>query len=85
MSVFGLDLSQIVINLADNDPRTNAGQPGYKAALEAAKADFEMHIYPGTRHGFHNNSTPRFNNTRIWPVVLRPVTTSMTWKACIRK
>ena len=32
----------------------------FKAALEAAGAEFEMHTYPGTRHGFHNNSTPRY-------------------------
>jgi len=31
------------------------------AALKAAGVTFEAHVYPGTRHGFHNNSTPRYN------------------------
>ncbi|MBT4701316.1 MAG: dienelactone hydrolase family protein [Rhodospirillaceae bacterium] len=56
--------ASLVINLADDDPRTNAGQPGYKAALEANRVNFEMHTYPGTRHGFHNTSTPRFNEAQ---------------------
>ena len=36
-------------------------RPGFEAALKAARAKFEMHTYPGTKHGFHNNSTPRYN------------------------
>ncbi|MEE8332222.1 MAG: dienelactone hydrolase family protein [Alphaproteobacteria bacterium] len=51
----------LLINYAENDPRTNGGWPGYEAALKANNAAFEMHIYEGTRHGFHNNSTPRYN------------------------
>ena len=35
--------------------------PVYEAALKAAGARYEMHMYPGTQHGFHNNSTPRYN------------------------
>lgn len=46
---------------AENDPRINAMRPGLEAALKAAGKKFEMHEYPGTRHGFHNNSTPRYN------------------------
>jgi len=38
-----------------------AMQIHYEAALRASGAAFEMHAYPGTRHGFHNNSTPRYN------------------------
>jgi carboxymethylenebutenolidase len=34
-------------------------RPAFEAALQANDADYEMHTYPGTRHGFHNNSTPR--------------------------
>jgi carboxymethylenebutenolidase len=33
----------------------------YEAALKANGVTFEMHTYPGTRHGFHNYSTPRYN------------------------
>ena len=35
--------------------------PTYEAALKAAGVSYEMFIYPGTQHGFHNNSTPRYN------------------------
>jgi carboxymethylenebutenolidase len=51
----------LLIHYAENDPKVNATQPGYEAALKANKAKYEMHTYPGTRHGFHNNSTPRHN------------------------
>lgn len=46
---------------AENDPRINAMRPGFEAALKAAGVKFEMHEYPGTKHGFHNNSTPRYD------------------------
>ncbi len=51
----------LLIHYAENDPRINKGRPGYEAALKANKVPFEMHTYPGTRHGFHNNSTSRYN------------------------
>ena len=51
----------LLIHYAENDQRVNAMRPDFEAALKAAGADFEMHTYPGTSHGFHNNSTPRFN------------------------
>jgi carboxymethylenebutenolidase len=35
--------------------------PGFEAALKAAGIRHEAHVYPGTQHGFHNNSTPRFD------------------------
>jgi len=35
--------------------------PGFEAALKAAGKTFEVHEYPVTEHGFHNNSTPRYN------------------------
>ena len=34
--------------------------PGYEAALKAAGVRYEAYSYPGTQHGFHNNSTPRY-------------------------
>ena len=46
---------------AEDDGRINAMRPGFEAALKAAGKKFEMHEYPGTKHGFHNNSTPRYN------------------------
>jgi carboxymethylenebutenolidase len=51
----------LLIHYAEDDPRINAMKDGYEAALKAAGVRYEMHVYPGTRHGFHNNSTPRYN------------------------
>ena len=51
----------MMINYAEDDPRVNATQEEYKKALESANKNFFMHTYEGTRHGFHNNSTPRYN------------------------
>jgi carboxymethylenebutenolidase len=51
----------LLIHYAENDKRINRGMKGYEAALKANGATFEMHTYPGTRHGFHNNSTKRYN------------------------
>jgi carboxymethylenebutenolidase len=50
----------LMIQYAENDERINAMWPAYEAALKAAKAPYEVFIYPGTQHGFHNNSTPRY-------------------------
>jgi carboxymethylenebutenolidase len=48
-------------HFAGDDKRINSMRPGFEAALKAAGAKYEMHEYPGTKHGFHNNSTPRYN------------------------
>ena len=53
--------ASLLIHYAENDRRINKGRPGYEAALKANNVRFEMHTYPGTRHGFHNNSTSRYN------------------------
>jgi carboxymethylenebutenolidase len=53
--------SPLLIQLAENDERINANWPAAEAALTAAGVPFTKHIYPGTNHGFHNNSTPRFD------------------------
>jgi carboxymethylenebutenolidase len=50
----------LLIQYAENDERVNAMWPAYEAALKASGAQYEMHMYPGTQHGFHNNSTPRY-------------------------
>jgi len=51
----------LLIQYAENDERVNALWPAYEAALKATGAQYEMHMYPGTQHGFHNNSTPRYH------------------------
>ena len=50
----------LLIQYAENDERINALWPAFETALKAAGVRYEMHTYPGTRHGFHNNSTPRY-------------------------
>lgn len=54
----------LMINYAEDDPRVNATQEGYREALEANNKPFVMYTYEGTRHGFHNNSTPRYNEVQ---------------------
>ncbi len=51
----------LLIHYAEHDERINAGWPAYKEALEAAGKEFAVHFYPGTNHGFHNDTTPRFD------------------------
>jgi carboxymethylenebutenolidase len=51
----------LLVQLAENDERINAMYPAYEAALKSANVPYEIHIYPGTQHGFHNNSTPRYH------------------------
>lgn len=50
----------LLAQFAENDERVNATWPAYEAALKANGAQYEMQMYPGTQHGFHNNSTPRY-------------------------
>ncbi len=51
----------LLIQYAEHDPRINAMWPTFEAGLKAQDVPYEMHIYPGTQHGFHNNSTPRYD------------------------
>ena len=51
----------LLIQFAENDAGINGLWPAYEAALKAAGAKYEAHTYPGTQHGFHNNSTPRYS------------------------
>ena len=50
----------ILGHYAENDAGVNATRPPYEAALKSAGVAHDMHVYPGTQHGFHNNSTPRY-------------------------
>jgi len=51
----------LLIHLAETDANINGMYPAYEAALKAAGVQYQVHTYPGTQHGFHNNSTPRYN------------------------
>jgi carboxymethylenebutenolidase len=51
----------LLIHLAENDPRINELYPTYEQELKKAGVRYEIHSYPGTQHGFHNNSTPRYD------------------------
>jgi carboxymethylenebutenolidase len=51
----------LLVQLAELDERINAGWPAYEEALKAAGKDYEVHIYPATNHGFHNDTTPRYD------------------------
>ncbi|MBT5330423.1 MAG: dienelactone hydrolase family protein [Porticoccaceae bacterium] len=54
----------LLVQSAENDQRINAAWPEYEAALQAAGVNYERHVYPGTAHGFHNNSTARFDEAQ---------------------
>lgn len=54
----------LLVQYAERDERINAMWPAYETALKANGVLYEMFIYPGTQHGFHNNSTPRYNEAQ---------------------
>ena len=51
----------LMLMFADTDERINATWPPYEAALKAAGKKYEAYKYPGTQHGFNNDTTPRFD------------------------
>jgi carboxymethylenebutenolidase len=51
----------LLIQQADVDERINASWPAYEAALKAAGANYIAYRYPGTQHGFNNDTTPRYD------------------------
>ena len=51
----------LMIHLAGLDTRVNAGWPDYEAALTANEAVYQAFIYEGANHGFHNDTTPRYD------------------------
>ncbi len=53
----------LMIIYAGTDRRINAMWPEYEEALKANGVTYEMRMFEGTLHGFHNNSTPRYNDT----------------------
>lgn len=51
----------LLLHFAELDERINEGWPAYEAALREHGKVFEAHVYPGVNHGFHNDSTPRYD------------------------
>ena len=51
----------LLLQFAEQDERINAAWPASEAALKAAGAKYQAFIYPGTQHGFNNDTTPRYN------------------------
>ena len=51
----------LLIHFAGIDERINASWPAYEAALKSAGIRYTAHHYPGTQHGFNNDTTPRFD------------------------
>lgn len=51
----------LLLHYAEQDQNVNAGWPAYEAALKQHGKTYEAYIYPGTNHGFHNDSTPRYD------------------------
>lgn len=51
----------LLLHFAEDDARVNATWPDYERALKANGVSYEAFTYSGTRHGFHNNSTPRYD------------------------
>ena len=51
----------LLLHYAETDERVNAGWPAYEAALKENKKKYEVFFYPGTQHGFNNDTTPRYD------------------------
>lgn len=51
----------LLLHYAELDTRINEGWPAYEQALKAAGKTYEVYFYPGVNHGFHNDSTPRYD------------------------
>ena len=51
----------LLLNFAEQDPNINGRWPEYEAALKANGVKYEAYVYPKTNHGFHNDTTPRYD------------------------
>jgi carboxymethylenebutenolidase len=52
----------LLIHYASEDENINKGWPAYEEALKANNVRYTAHIYPNTQHGFHNDTTPRYDD-----------------------
>jgi carboxymethylenebutenolidase len=51
----------LLLHYGELDTRVNEGWPAYEASLKENKKEYTAYIYPGTNHGFHNDTTPRYD------------------------
>jgi carboxymethylenebutenolidase len=51
----------LLLHYAELDTRINEGWPAYEKALKENKRDYTAYMYPGVNHGFHNDTTPRYD------------------------
>jgi len=51
----------LLLHYAELDKRVNAGWPAYEVALKEHNKEYTAHMYPGVNHGFHNDTTPRYD------------------------
>lgn len=51
----------LMLHFAELDKRVNEGWPAYKKALQENNKEYQAFIYPGVNHGFHNDTTPRYD------------------------
>jgi len=64
----------LLFHFAENDPRINATWPACEAALKQEGKTYEAYIYEGTHHGFHNDSTPRYDEVAAGLAWARTIT-----------
>jgi carboxymethylenebutenolidase len=50
-----------LLHYASLDTRINGNWPAYEEALKSAGVKYAAHMYEGTNHGFHNDTTPRYD------------------------
>jgi len=50
-----------MLHFASLDKRVNAGWPDFETSLKENNKEYEAYVYPEVNHGFHNNTTPRYD------------------------
>lgn len=55
--------ASLLIHYGELDKRINEGWPAYEKALKAAGTEYQVHFYEGANHGFHNDTTPRYDES----------------------
>jgi carboxymethylenebutenolidase len=60
-AVVGNIKGPLLLQFAELDPRVNATWPAYETLLKEKKVNYQAFVYPGVNHGFHNDSTGRYN------------------------